>query len=51
MKEEKTCCPYCGSKEISLGRITPDILVDPAPNICEKRFPQEIQMSEMRKGV
>lgn len=35
MKEEKELCPYCGSKEIALGKITPDMLVDPAPSMVD----------------
>lgn len=35
MKEEKEFCPYCGSNEIALGKITPDMLVDPAPSMVD----------------
>lgn len=35
MKEEKEFCPFCGSKGITLCKITPGMLVDPAPSIVD----------------
>jgi len=35
MKETKKYCPYCGSEDIVMCKLPPNVLVDPAPTVVD----------------